>query len=92
VPTAARRFQKKTELALSLLRRAQGVGGLQAEWVTGDDHYGQSPEFRAGVAAAGLQYVLEVPGHLTVWPEAPEWEQRPYHGLGRPPKVRPVAA
>jgi SRSO17 transposase len=92
VPAAEQRFQKKTEIALALLGRAQAAGGLRAEWVTGDDHYGQSPEFREGVAEAGLQYVLEVPGHLTVWPEAPQWEQRPYSGLGRPPKLRPIAA
>jgi SRSO17 transposase len=39
VPAVARRFQKKTEIALSLLRRAQEQGELQAEWVTADDHY-----------------------------------------------------
>ena len=90
VPAAEQRFQKKTDIALALLRQAQALGGLQAEWVTGDDHYGQSPEFREGVAQLGLQYVLEVPGHLTVWPEAPEWEQRSPAGRGRPPKPRPV--
>jgi SRSO17 transposase len=36
--------------------------------------------------------VLEVPGHLTVWPVQPTWEQPPYGGFGRPPKARPVVA
>ena len=44
------------------------------------------------MAAAGWRYVLEVPGHLTVWPLEPTWEQPPYGGFGRPPVARPVVA
>jgi SRSO17 transposase len=88
VPERERSYRSKTEIALALLQRAQAWGHLQAEWVTGDDAYGQAPEFRDAVAAAGLHYVLEVPGHLTVWPVTPTWEQPPYGGFGRPPKAR----
>jgi SRSO17 transposase len=88
VPERERSYRSKTEIALALLQRAQAWGHLQAEWVTGDDAYGQAPEFRDGVAEAGLHYVLEVPGHLTVWPVKPTWEQPPYGGFGRPPKAR----
>jgi SRSO17 transposase len=89
VPAPALTYQNKTELALSLLLQAQAWGHLAARWVTGDDLYGQVPEFRDGVAKAGWLYVLEVPGHLTVFPQEPAWEQRPYGGCGRPPKARP---
>lgn len=68
------------------------MGALSAAWVTGDDAYGQEPTFREAVAAAGFCYVLEVPGHLTVWPLKPTWEQCPDVGFGRPPKPRPVKA
>jgi SRSO17 transposase len=92
VPEGEREYQSKTQIALALLQRAQAWGQLTAKWVTGDDAYGQAPEFRDGVAAAGVRYVLEVPGHLTVWPVEPTWEHPPYGGFGRPPKARPVVA
>lgn len=60
--------------------------------MTGDDAYGQEPEFRDARAAAGFHYVLEVPGQLTVWPLEPTWESRPYGGFGRPPQPQPVKA
>jgi SRSO17 transposase len=88
VPQAQRSYRSKTEIALALLQRAQAWGYLRAAWVTGDDAYGQVPQFRDALAAMGLRYVLEVPGHLTVWPLAPTWEQPPYGGFGRPPKAR----
>jgi SRSO17 transposase len=88
VPEAQRSYRSKTEIALALLQRAQAWGYLRAAWVTGDDAYGQVPQFRDALAAMGLRYVLEVPGHLTVWPLAPTWEQPPYAGFGRPPKAR----
>src|SRR5262249_49661959 len=54
VPEGEREYQSKTQIALALLQRAQAWGHLTAEWVTGDDAYGQAPEFRDAVAAAGL--------------------------------------
>jgi len=92
VPEGEREYQSKTQIALALLQRAQAWGQLTAAWVTGDDAYGQAPEFREALAAAGWRYVLEVPGHLTVWPVEPTWEQPPYGGFGRPAKARPVVA
>jgi SRSO17 transposase len=92
VPEAQRSYRSKTEIALALLQRAQRWGHLQAGWVTGDDAYGEVPEFRDALVQAGWRYVLEVPGHLTVWPRQPTWERPVYGGFGRPPKARPVAA
>src|SRR4029453_12147964 len=82
VPEEARTYQRKPELALSMLRRARALGHLSAGWVTGDDDFGNDPDFRDGVAAEGWRYVLEVPANMRVWPEQPSWE-RP-HGRGRP--------
>lgn len=91
VPEAEQVYLSKTDLALRLLLQAQRWGGLTAAWVTGDDHFGQSPTFRNGVAGAGWKYVLEVPGHLMVWPEPLAWEEPPYQGTGRPRHPRPLA-
>jgi SRSO17 transposase len=63
----ARVHQSKPQLALLLLKRAVSLGYLRAAWVTGDDEYGRSPDFRSGVAALGLLYVLEVPHIQPVW-------------------------
>jgi len=92
VPAAEGQFRMKTQIALALLCRARAWGHLVAGWVTGDDHFGQSPSFRQALATQGWLYVLEVPGDFPVWPDEPIWEQPPYRGVGRPPKPRPVAA
>jgi SRSO17 transposase len=89
VPEAQRTYRSKTELALSLLRRAKSLGHLQASWVTGDDAYGASPDFRDAVAAEGWLYVLEVPSNTPVWPIATAWDVPAYSGFGRPRKPRP---
>jgi SRSO17 transposase len=92
VPQEEQGYHSETELALGMLQQAQARGHLTAEWVTGDDAFGKSPEFRDGLDAAGLRYVLEVPSDTPVWPLETTWETPPYGGFGRPPKPRPVAA
>jgi SRSO17 transposase len=84
-------FQSKSELALAMLQEACTLGHLAAGWVTGDDEYGKSPDFRAGVAALGLQYLLDVPGNMRVWPVEPTWVTPAYRGVGKHPAARPVA-
>jgi SRSO17 transposase len=90
VPKSEADYRSKTEIALSLLQRAQQWKHLEAAWVTGDDAYGQEARFRDAVASAGFRYVLEVPQQLTVWPCTITWEQPPYGGFGRPPKAHPI--
>lgn len=96
VPEEARAYQstaqRAPELALALLRRAKALDQLAAEWVTGDDAYGSSPEFRDGVAAEGFRFMLEVPGTTPVWPVVCVFETPPYAGRGRPPEPRPELA
>jgi SRSO17 transposase len=90
VPRAEQVYRSQTELALVMLQRAQARGHLRAEWVTGDDAFGQSPDFRDAVAAEGWLYVLEVPADTPVWPLVPTWETPVYSGRGRPPAPRLV--
>jgi SRSO17 transposase len=92
VPRDQQAYRSETELALEMLQQAQARGHLVAAWVTGDDTYGKSPEFRDGVAALGLRYVLEIPGNTPLWPQEPTWETPPYAGRGPRPQPRPVAA
>lgn len=92
VPEARGEYQSKTALALELLTQAKEWGYLHAAWVTGDDAYGQSPEFRDGVAELDYQYVLEIPSHTPVWPHTPTYTTQPYSGRGRPPQPQPVVA
>ena len=67
VPQQSQVYQTKPQLAWQLLKRTLTWGHLQAAWVAGDDLYGQSPEFRDCVAAAGLWYVLDVQSNTLTW-------------------------
>jgi len=60
-------FQTKTELALNLLRVAVANGAPQRP-VVADAGYGDSSDFRDGIAAMGWHYVVAVSSQLTVWP------------------------
>ena len=71
VPTQAQEYRTKPELAWQLIERAQAWGHLQAHWVAADDAYGQSPQFRDRLAAAGLWYVLDVPSNTLTWTHTP---------------------
>ena len=75
-----------------MLQRAQRLGHLQAQWVTADDAYGKSPEFRDGVDALGLWYMLEVPGNTPVWPVLTRYFTPNPPQRGRHPDPRPQAA
>jgi SRSO17 transposase len=92
VPKEQQLYRSEAELALEMLQQAQAWGHLAAAWVTGDDTFGKSPEFRDGVAAAGFHYVLEIPPETPVWPLEPTYETPPYKGKGPRPAPRPVAA
>lgn len=48
--------------------------GVPLRWITADELYGRAGEFRDGVAAAGLWYVVEIPSNLTGWTRAPQVE------------------
>jgi SRSO17 transposase len=92
VPKEQQGYRSEAQLALEMLQQAQVRGQLAAEWVTGDDTFGKSPEFRDGVGAAGFHYVLEIPPETPAWPLEPTWETPPYAGRGPRPAPRPVVA
>ena len=90
VPEDRRWYRSKTDLALEMLEQARARDCLSAGWVAGDDAFGMSPSFRDGLAAQGMQYVLDVRPDMTVWPLEPVWIEPAYQGFGRPrqPKLR----
>jgi SRSO17 transposase len=77
VPEDAQVYHTKPELAWQLIERARAFGHLRANWVAADDAYGQSPQFRDRLAAAGLWYVLDVPSNTLTWTRTPHlgWQR-----------------
>src|SRR5215217_7294353 len=78
-------FQTKTAIALGQMRRAL-EDGVPGGVVLADAGYGDEADFRVGVDALGLRYVLGIRSATTVWPpgEAP-LPPAPRSGRGRPP-------
>jgi SRSO17 transposase len=78
-------FETKTAIALGQMRQALACG-VPVGVVLGDAGYGNETDFRTGVSALGLRYVLGVQPATTVWPHG----QAPLppmlrSGRGRPP-------
>jgi SRSO17 transposase len=78
-------FETKTAIALKQIRAARQEGA-PAGVVLGDAGYGDECDFRVGVDALDLRYVLGIRSATTVWPpgEAP-LPPAPWSGRGRPP-------
>lgn len=62
----------KPQIGLELLRRSRERGQLSGKWVTADEHYGQSPQLREGLEAAGRLYVVEVGVNQHVYEPVPQ--------------------
>jgi SRSO17 transposase len=77
-------FRTKPELALELIDQLL-AWGLRRQPVLADAGYGNSTQFRAGLARRGLQYVVGVESHTAVW-DQPTARVRPRRrpGRGRP--------
>jgi SRSO17 transposase len=85
-------FRPKWRVALDLVTHAVG-NGVPFRWLTADEEYGKAPEFRRGVQAAGLLYVVEIPRTVYGWTHTPRVEEPPqYAGRGRPPQALRLAA
>jgi len=76
-------FRPKWRIALDLLDHAV-ANGVRLRWLTADEGYGRCADFRDGVAARGLAYVVEVPCSLLGWTRRPRVAV-PAGGAGRPP-------
>jgi len=90
VPGAERRPLTKPQIALELLdlARAEGLPGWA---VVADAGYGASGDFRGGLAARGLTYLVGVTGDFVVFPERPAWAP-PQPATGGRPQTRPQLA
>jgi SRSO17 transposase len=78
-------FATKTAIALGQIRQALDEG-VPVGVVLGDAGYGDECDFRVGVAALDLRYVLGIRPGTSVWPpgQAP-LPPKPWSGRGRPP-------
>jgi SRSO17 transposase len=79
-------FETKTAIALQQIRQAQAEG-IPIGIVLGDAGYGTETDFRMGIAALDLHYVLGVQSSTTVWP--PGMAPRPPRPKSRPGPGRP---
>jgi len=68
-PTLA--FQTRTALAWALIAGLRERGALPFRWVTGDEHFGNTPVLLDQIAGAGLHYCMEVPHNVRVWATRP---------------------
>lgn len=59
VPSPARSYRTKPELAVDILAQLRQQG-IVADWVGGDALYGNSPELRRALVEAGQAFVLDV--------------------------------
>lgn len=76
-------FQTKPEQAAEMLAHAWEQG-VPMRWVTGDEVYGDAPQLRATISAAGRWYVLGVRQTLPVWLERPALAEPQPNQPGRP--------
>jgi SRSO17 transposase len=93
VPEDERRAMTKWQIALELLDGARAER-LPGRAVVADAGYGVSEEFRDGLEARGLPYVVGVAGEMLVFTQQPRWEPPgpPRGGRGGPPRTRPRLA
>ena len=86
VPTTVA-FTPKWQIALALLDDAQAAHP-RAHVVLADAGYGDVGEFRDGLTARGLPYVVGVKGGTVVYPPGTQLAvPRPANPKGRPPKI-----
>jgi SRSO17 transposase len=90
VPQAQRRPLTKPQIALELLDRVRAEG-LPGWAVVADAGYGASGDFRDGLAARGLTYVVGVTEDFVVFPQRPAWVL-PRPATGGRPQTRPQLA
>ncbi len=83
VPDANRTHRAKGRISLELLDRVRSEG-LAGRTVVADAGYGISGEFRDGLAARGLNYVVGVTAELVVLRAEPRWAEPASPRRGRP--------
>jgi SRSO17 transposase len=81
------RYRPKWQLALDMLDELAGWG-LAPPVIVADAGYGEIGEFRAGLEARDLRYVVQVKAGTSAHPRDAEVVRPPYRGRGRPPAAR----
>jgi SRSO17 transposase len=81
-------FQPKWALALALIDRAQ-EWGVSAGVITADAGYGNSADFRTGLADRNLPFVVGIQSTTGVWPDEGNLVSAPRGRRGRP-RLRPL--
>jgi SRSO17 transposase len=76
-------FATRTAIALGQLRQALEES-VPVGTVLADAAYGVETDFRVGVSALGLSYVVGVPSSTSLWPPGTGPLPPPYAGRGRP--------
>ena len=82
-------FQTRTELAWAMIAGLRERGALPFHWVTGDEHFGNTPVLLDQIAGAGLAYFMEVPHNVRVWAQRPPTAVPPPTGKKGHPFTRP---
>jgi SRSO17 transposase len=78
-------FQEKGRIALDLLKRS--APDLPHRWITGDDEFGRSADFRAALRRRRERYVLDVPCNTSVRDLERRRPPRRKAGVGRKREV-----
>jgi SRSO17 transposase len=79
-------FQPKWHLGLDLIDHAR-TWGLPDRLVVADAGYGDATEFRDGLEARHLAYIVGIAGTVGVWTRPPKATVPPYWGRGQPPRA-----
>lgn len=78
------RFVTKPQIALEQIRRAQ-MDSIPPGTVLADAGYGVDTDFRDGITALGLTYVVGIQSSASLWPPGQEpLPVKPWSGRGRP--------
>ena len=83
-------FQTKWALALALIDRAR-EWGIPVGVISADAGYGNSTEFRTGLAERQLSFVVGIQGTTAVWADQGDLAPPRRAGRGRPP-LKPIDA
>jgi SRSO17 transposase len=84
-------FRTESALALDIVRELVERGHVPFEWVTFDEHFGESPSLLDEIDALGKWYLAEVPCNTRGWLRTPHIEP-PGPGLLGRPRTRPRLA
>ena len=80
-------FETKPDIALDQIRAAVAAEVARGV-VLADAAYGMNTDFRDGLTALGLQYVVGVQSSMTVWEPGPQpLPAKPRGKMGRPPRL-----